>query len=153
MNIFVTDPCPTKSAQHLDTKRVISQIKESAQMLATAIRLNGGPATYKVAHPNHPCTVWVRQSRNNYLWLFEHFLALIDEYKRRKNKEHACEAFILEFEYGIQFIPQGELTPFVNAAARSDMGISYKHIEDVHLAYKLYLIERWGLDKKEPTWD
>lgn len=152
MNIFVTDQCPYKSAKYLDDKRVISQTKESAQMLATAIRLCGGPATYKVAHPNHPCSIWVRQTRGNYIWLLEHFEALLREYTKRTGKIHACEQFILEFEYGVQFIPQGLQTPFVNAAARSDMGISYKHIDDTILAYKMYLSERWSLDKKEPKW-
>lgn len=41
MNIFATDPCPIKSAQFLDDKRVIKMILESAQMLCTALHQLG----------------------------------------------------------------------------------------------------------------
>ena len=45
MNIFALDPCPVKSAQYLDDKRVIKMILESAQLISTAIRGTGVEVT------------------------------------------------------------------------------------------------------------
>ena len=56
------------------------------------------------------------------------------------------------FTSNSHYIPEGDLTPFANCAARQDISISYKHLQDVTLAYKLYLADRWELDKREPTW-
>ena len=43
---------------------------------------------YKMAHKNHPSTVWARRSANNYEWLYHHFVALSKEYTKRYGKEH-----------------------------------------------------------------
>lgn len=152
MNIFATDPCPIKCAQFLDDKRVIKMCLETAQILATNIRIHGGTATYKMTHENHPATVWARETRSNYMWLYEHFKALCNEFEARRDKVHACVRFLNEFEKGAQYIPEGPLTPFVNCAARKDLGISYKYIKDTTLAYQLYLNDRWDTDKLTPKW-
>ena len=44
---------------------------------------------YKRAYWNHPCTIWARESWDNYRWLYKHFIALGDEYKHRYGREHA----------------------------------------------------------------
>ena len=154
MNIFVTDPDPIVSAQNLDTKRVIKMILESAQMLCTALHQNGAShlAKYKQTHLNHPSNVWVRTTRSNYEWLLNHMRALLDEYTFRCGKLHACESMVNDLTAGTNYIPVGDLTPFANCAARSDMNIDFKHIQDTPQAYKLYLIERWNTDKRHPTW-
>jgi len=90
MNIFVTDPCPKKSAEYLDTKRVNKMILESAQLLSTALREHGyiGNDIYKSTHKNHPSNVWTRKSRENYKWLLKHFEALALEYYKRRKVMH-----------------------------------------------------------------
>lgn len=152
MNIFITSTCPAESAQFLDDKRCIKMCLESAQMLATAMREHGGNPTYKSTHVNHPSNVWARQTKANYQWLLDHFKALCTEYTNRYGKVHKCEDYINEFTVGVDLIPDGELTPFANCAANASLGVSYKHIDNVVLAYQLYLNERWDNDKREPTW-
>ena len=154
MNIFATDIDPVISAKALDTKRVIKMVLESAQMLCTALHLNGAShlAQYKKTHANHPSNVWVRETRSNYEWLLTHFKALCDEYTLRCNKVHATSHLYNNLVLGSQYIPVGPLTPIANCAARKDLGIDCKHIENVHLAYKLYLIQRWKLDTRSPKW-
>ena len=152
MNIFVTDKCPIQSAKNLDDKRVVKMVLESAQMLCTAINFHGGKAPYLPTHINHPCTVWARTNRANFFWLHRHFVALCDEYTSRYNKTHKCAQYIGELESLSSYIPDGELTPFANCAANQSVGISYKHMDDVVSAYKLYLDDRWSLDKRTPTW-
>lgn len=45
---------------------------------------------YQATHINHPCSVWTRESVENYQWLFDHMIALCREYNYRWNKTHAC---------------------------------------------------------------
>lgn len=152
MNIFATSECAIESAKALDDKRVVKMVLESAQMLCTAINELGGSAPYKSTHKNHPSNVWVRKSRANFFWLHRHFIALCNEYTARYNKTHKCSQYIGMLESLSVYIPDGELTPFANCAANAEKGISYKHVEDVCLAYKLYLADRWETDARTPTW-
>lgn len=152
MNIFVSDKCPIKCAAYLDNRRVVKMVLETAQLLSTSIWYSQGVGPYKPTHHNHPCAVWARASQGNYWWLFNHFCALLNEYSLRFGRTHKCRQYLEEFRDKVSFIPAGPLQPFVNCAANSSLGIDYKMIEDTHLAYKLYLNERWDTDKIEPKW-
>ena len=90
MNIFYLDKCPEKAAQLQYNKHVVKMILESAQMLCTAHHywLINPDVPYKQAHLNHPSTVWVRSDNQHYHWLYEHMLALGDEYTKRYSKTH-----------------------------------------------------------------
>lgn len=57
---------------HCD-KHVVKMILESVQMLCTTLHYYGMWTPYKPTHINHPCTIWVRQSLDNFKWL--HILA------------------------------------------------------------------------------
>ena len=90
MNIFYLDKNPYKAAQYQYNKHVVKMILESAQMLCAAHHVLGNPndVPYKLAHKNHPCTIWVREHSLHYDWLYEHMMALGDEYTARYNKIH-----------------------------------------------------------------
>lgn len=103
-------------------------------------------------HANHPSNVWVRTTRMNYMWMVEHLQALCKEYTQRYGKTHSQDKFILVYLNKYKTIPRGVLTPFANCAANNEKGISFKHIQNVHKAYRLYLNERWKGDKRAPTW-
>jgi hypothetical protein len=127
---------------------------ETAQLLSSAIRLNGynGSEAYKVTHHNHPSNIWTRSTRGNYKWLLAHFKALCEEYTLRYGKVHASSKLIPVFEANIHIIPDGEQTSFSNNARNITKGVDFTHEPDVHLAYQLYLSSRWETDKREPTW-
>jgi hypothetical protein len=93
MNIFYLDPDPKVSAQSMTNKHVVKMILESAQLMSTAHHVLDGENTklYKKTHVNHPSAVWVRQSILHYKWLYEHYLALCDEYILRYNKVHKTD--------------------------------------------------------------
>jgi hypothetical protein len=97
MNLFTVSTCPVTCARQLPDKLVVKMILETAQLLSTAHHeVMGtteayGVPLYKPTHKNHPCAVWVRASRNNYHWAFDHFVALCEEYTRRYGKVHATE--------------------------------------------------------------
>jgi hypothetical protein len=95
MNIFYLDECPKKAAQLQYNKHVVKMILESAQMLCTAHHhyaekheINADYIPYKKAHYNHPSTIWVRQNSIHYDWLYDHMIALGDEYTKRYGKTH-----------------------------------------------------------------
>ena len=91
MNIFFLDECPIQSArQHCD-KHIVKMIVEYAQMLSTTHRIIDDyhhPLLYKKAFVNHPMTIWVRQSKANYLHLFLLWCECTYEYNRRYQRKH-----------------------------------------------------------------
>lgn len=105
MNIFFLSLNPKDAAIQAIDKHVVKMILESAQMLYAAQwlnenNLNENPYTpYKIAHKNHPSTIWTRSSINNYNWLCELALAYCEEYKHRYStlenpKEHSTQKHI-----------------------------------------------------------
>jgi hypothetical protein len=154
VNIFATSNCPIESAQFLDDKRCIKMCLETAQLLSTALRVNGykGDDIYKIAHLNHPSSVWCRTTKGNYKWLLEHFKALCDEYNRRTGKTHASSKLLPIFEDNTGLIPDGEQMPFSNNARNLTKGVDFTHETNTIIAYQLYLGSRWETDKREPKW-
>jgi len=120
MNMFYLHPDPVVAARMQCDKHVVKMIIEAAQMLCTAHRMLDGYLTmapsksglrmvkhyqlnesaddilYKAVHHNHPCTVWTRESKDNYMWHYNHFVALCDEYQYRYGKVHATDALLRE---------------------------------------------------------
>lgn len=118
--MFYLHTNPVIAAQMQCDKHVVKMIVESGQMLSTAHRMLDGTLTmkpsksgkrmvkyyelsnnlenimYKAVHHNHPCTVWTRESRENYMWHYEHFIALCDEYKYRYGKTHLTDTILRE---------------------------------------------------------
>jgi hypothetical protein len=90
MNIFYLDKDPIIAAVVQYNKHVVKMIIESAQMLCAAHHVlgNSDDVPYKLAHKNHPCTIWTRENSLHYDWLYEHMMALGDEYTARYGKTH-----------------------------------------------------------------
>lgn len=80
MNIFVLDTNIQLCAEYHVDKHVVKMILESAQLLSGAVRLSGIDAGYRLTHQNHPCSIWVRESLSNWIWLRDLTSALNEEY-------------------------------------------------------------------------
>ena len=97
LNIFYLDRDPEIAAQMMCDKHVVKMILESAQMLSTAHRVLDGDGyankfgLYKATHKNHPSAIWARSNGENYVWLWNHFDALMSEYTHRYGKHHKTE--------------------------------------------------------------
>ena len=87
MNIFYLDKRPDDAAEMHCDKHCVKMILEYAQMLSTAHRVldedDAHPDLYKIAHKNHPSTIWTRSSKQHYDWLFRLFRMLSAEYSLR----------------------------------------------------------------------
>ncbi len=137
MNIFILDRNPKKAAIYQCDKHVVKMVLESAQMLCSAHRILDGDladsSLYKLTHANHPCSVWLRQSDKNYLWLYRHFIALCDEYQFRYNKVHKTDIKLREkLKKPPKNIKLGKLTEFAQA-----MDDELKQ-DDAVMAYRNY---------------
>ena len=117
MNIFILDNNQKLAAQYHTDKHVIKQILESSQLLCSAHHLSNScfKAPYKLSHQFHPCSIWVRTSQSNYLWLCNFGLELCYEYTYRYKKIHKCQEVIFQCFQNIPDIPNIGLTPFVQA--------------------------------------
>lgn len=151
MNIFATYNDPYKSALVLDDKRVNKMILESAQMLSTSIHImhNGwryADSLYKATHKNHPCNIWVRSASSNYDWLFDHYVALIGEYRKRSGgKSHKTDLTMTELLRAFYTGNSQNHDPFPNSSM-------YKDMQNVHRAYRETMVHKWIHDKRIPTW-
>ena len=92
MNIFYLHPNPQTAARMHCDKHCVKMILEYAQLLSTAHRVldvyDANPNLYKIAHKNHPSTIWTRSSKQHYKWLFRLFRKLNIEYGIRYGKVH-----------------------------------------------------------------
>ena len=155
MNIFYlhndVDEC---SRQHVD-KHVVKMIVEYAQLLSCAHRVLDtyvGEECYKQSHTNHPSAKWVRASHNNYCWLYELWVSLMNEYTYRYGKIHSTARLKDFLGNPPRNIPIGPFTEPPPA-----MPEQYKVPGDSIQSYKNYYtnekrhIAKWKL-RQQPTW-
>lgn len=149
MNIFILDyDIKTNAYYHCD-QHVNKMILESAQMICTVVGEQGIDVPYKPTHPNHPCTKWVRESIDNYLYLLDLAFwlneAAKDRYKRKT--DHKSWEVLANLMY--PKLPEVGLTKFARA-----MPDEFKSIEDTVEAYRAYYKTKefatWKNEK--PSW-
>ena len=159
MNIFYFYDCPIASAKAQPDKMLVKMPLETAQMLCTAHReLDSDEyadkvGLYKRAYWNHPCTVWARQSWDNYLWLYKHFIALGDEYKYRYGREHGS---ITKLKDALYYEPDNILHKIGMTPVAQCMPDQYKN-DDPIKAYRDYCINekhyaKWERGRDKPAW-
>lgn len=144
MNIFILDKDPVKAAQLQCDAHVSKMILESAQMLSTVHRVLDGRLTrrpsksgktmvkywelsddredilYKAVHVGHPCTLWTMESATNYMWHYEHYCALHDEFMYRYDNTHKSFTDLHETLVALpNNIPLASQTPFKLAMGAS----------------------------------
>jgi hypothetical protein len=118
MNIFYLSEDPDECARFHNSKHVVKMILEYSQLLSTAHRILDGTeiiqksktgrnvkrwvlndyrdvVLYSATHVNHPSAVWARQSKLNYVWLYNLLCACMREYTYRYGKKHKCESLLM----------------------------------------------------------
>jgi len=143
MNIFILDNDIEKCARAMIDKHIVKMPLEHAQMLSTACRISGVDYGYKATYKNHPCTIWTRTSKENFIYLVNLTLAIGKEYQIRYglHKNHAAVEVVKEMP--IPDLPSLGLTPFAQA-----MPVEYKHADAVQ-AYRAYYM---GAKRNIATW-
>jgi hypothetical protein len=152
MNIFFLDFDVKKCAEYHCDKHVVKMILETAQLLCSAHHVTGGSAPYKLSHKNHPCSIWVRSSLSNYLYLCELGLKLGEEYTHRYGKKHKSVEVI---EWCLVNRPNIHDVDFTSPPLA--MGDEYKIGNDVIESYRNYYkgakskIVSWK-NREKPFW-
>lgn len=152
MNLFVTDTDPVRAATHLDDKRVVKIILESAQILSTVLHWRGVRGFYKPTHTGHPVTVWAAAEPRNAAWALRYGLALCEEYRAfGRQPVHGCEPVLLAMRRHIRYTGR-EPEWFQNSARNQSVPVDFSHLPVV-TAYRRYLCVRWAGDARAPTWN
>jgi hypothetical protein len=137
MNVFASHACPVKSAQDHCNVHLVKQTTEAAQLLSTAhFVLDGKQVAMKPTHSNHPSAKWCRETKGNYLWLFEHYKALCEEYTYRTGKVHKSSEWLKTLSQTPVSIDDKPLSEFVFCGPDE---FRMKSLRCVHGAYRLYL--------------
>jgi hypothetical protein len=152
MNIFAFSADPWECALWLDDVRKNKMILETAQLLSSAVAINDpswASKVYRPTHLGHPCAKWAMASRYNFHWLLDYMECLGKQFGNHKSLDYTK---VFNDYYVLGWFPSIAQTPFPNCAANSDLGISFKHVPDVHEAYRLYINERWKRDTIKLSW-
>lgn len=152
MNIFFVHKDAETAAHHLCDKHINKMLVESVQMLSTCHHLigSGNDQMYKPAFQNHPCSIWVRKTAQNYFWLFRHAWQIAIEFENRFGKIHASKDVLLRLPE-----PDLPLRGLTNPAQA--MPDQYKHFDPVH-AYRNYYrhekqaFAKWEKGTPAPYW-
>jgi len=151
MNIFILDYDFKKCAEYHVDKHVVKQLLEEVQILQSAYYYTDQEhlATYRLAHKNHPCTVWARYSLDNWIWLYNHAMALYDEYTYRYGKQHKSGELLIDMQ--LPDLPARGLTKHAQA-----MPDEYKSECAVEAYRRYYNNDKRDLfnwkKRKEPEW-
>lgn len=156
MNIFYLSSDPVECARWHYDKHVVKMILEYSQLLSTAHHLlDGEPSIecYKPTHKNHPSAVWVRESNNNYNWLYCLLVETCKEYTYRYGKTHATQSksIVANLSHTPYEIPVGYLTKMPQC-----MPDEYKCDDSIE-AYRNYYRDgkahlRSYKNREEPEW-
>jgi len=129
MNLFILSLNFKECAEWMFDKHISKIILEIVQMLCTAIQLvdpnneiSSEIKLYKIAHKNHPVTVWMRSSLDNYLWAINLVEAMHTEWKYRydhpiekMHKSFIVATYLKKNAPSSEKFPKIGLTPFALA--------------------------------------
>ena len=159
MNIFYLDKDPEVAAEMMCDKHIVKMPLESAQMLCTAHRVAdnasrlAGTLLYKLAHKNHPSSIWARESSDNYSWLYRHFIALSEQYAKRYGRRHLSDK---KLAFALSHLPKG--VPYGKFSEPPQcMPDQYKDRDTIR-AYRTYYaqdkkeIAQWANGVARPDW-
>jgi hypothetical protein len=161
MNIFYLDSNPKICAEMHCDKHVVKMIIEYAQLMSTAHRILDGEeyidktangrrikrwrmkdeifenGLMKASHINHPSNVWVRASKENYMWLNRMWIYLLHEYTHRYGKVHACAKYM-----DVLYVPPNKIPNVSFTDPTPAMPDECKIANDSIASYHKYYIEK-----------
>ena len=169
MNIFILSWIIEECARFHCDSHCVKMILETSQILSTCWHaVNPVEASvlleenkiYRKTHINHPCCIWVRECKENYIWLCHLGIALCREYAFRYNKkltDHKCYAKLYFFIHNIPPNLKGNKTnPGNITKPKLAMPDTYKSDDAVYSYRKYYLNEKSHLfkwkNRPKPYW-
>ena len=165
MNLFILSLLQKEIAEYMMDKHVSKILLEAVQMLCSAKHVLDphdkiNEKLYKMAHKNHPVTIWCRTSRTNFIWVLDLIDALHNEWKYRyghpEKKIHKSYLVAMILRENIpseeKFTEKG-LTPFAlampNEYKTDDPIQSYR---DYYMSTEKQKIATWKKKRGKPDW-
>ena len=141
MNLFILSLLPSECAEYMIDKHVHKIHLEAVQMLCTALRVLNpekefDPCLYRVAHKNHPVSIWCRESLENFMWTLDLIVALHREWRFRHDHKKLHKSYLISLYIRDNIptnFPSSGLTPFALA-----MPDKYKVEGDPIQSYRNY---------------
>ena len=165
MNLFILSLIQKEIAQFMMDKHVSKILLEAVQMLCSAKRIldpddETNQRLYKLAHKNHPVTIWCRKSKANFIWVLDLIEELHNEWKYRyghpETKTHKSYLISLILRENIPSDEKFEeigLTPFALAMPEkyktNDAVESYKNY---YMSEEKQKIASWKKRREKPDW-
>ena len=116
MNLFFLSLLQSECAEYMIDKHVHKILLEAVQMLCTAIHVlteTCDPNLYKMAHKNHPVSIWCRTSRENFQWTLDLIEELHKEWRYRHRHEKIHKSYLVAKQLKMpSAFPEEGLTPF-----------------------------------------
>ena len=141
MNLFILSLLPKECAEYMIDKHVHKILLEAVQMLCSAYRIlepdQSHDGLYKLAHKNHPVTIWCRTSLENYIWTLDLVDALHEEWRYRHDHTKTHKSYLVALQLRANMPTHFEkegLTPF--ALAMPDQYKTDDPIESYRNYYK-----------------
>lgn len=119
MNLFLLHRKHKKNARKHCNRHVVKMVLETAQLLWASAHCGGAPlenlsvTPYKLTHKWHPTAIWVRKTRQNWLYTLKFAFTLSAEYTRRYKKIHKCHAHFVALKK-LGYYPPLETRPIKN---------------------------------------
>lgn len=120
MNVFYLDQDVVKCAKYHFDKHVNVMIKESTQMLCTALwcvdplaaedYFGFGRCYEPISNINHPSCKWVRKSTANFLWV-KNLVVQLNEEKKYRFESGDHKSYFIAVNLPIPCIKNNEFTP------------------------------------------
>jgi hypothetical protein len=165
MNLFILSLIQREIAEYMMDKHVSKILLEAVQMLCSAKRILDpedeiNDRIYKLAHKNHPVTIWCRKSKANFLWTLDLVEELHKEWRFRyghpETKFHKSYLMALILRENMPKDDTFEeigLTPFALA-----MPVEFKTEDPVESYRNYYMSEEkqkissWNKRREKPEW-
>ena len=165
MNLFILSLIQQEIAEAMMDKHVSKILLEAVQMLCSAKRVLEpddpiNEKIYKLAHKNHPVTIWCRKSKENFLWTLELIEALHNEWRFRYghpntkfHKSYMMAMILKEHIPSDDAFEEKGLTEFALA-----MPVEYKTKDPVESYRNYYMSEEkqkiasWKKGREKPEW-
>jgi hypothetical protein len=111
MNLFFLDADPEACARYLCDRHVGKVgIMEANQMLSSALFRHTGDESLSRGYAHHPMTLWVGDSRANFLFTARHALFAAKEWIHRYGRPHGSSARTPGYLERAEEIPAGPMT-------------------------------------------
>jgi hypothetical protein len=167
MNLFILSLIQREIAQYMMDKHISKILLEAVQMLCSAQRVlapedESNEKLYKMAHKNHPVTIWCRASKANFVWTLDLVDEMHTEWKYRyghpESKQHKS---YLRAQYLREHMPSDEsfeillLTPFALAMPdqyKDPSGDAVSSYRAYYMSPEKTRIAKWAKRRSAPSW-